>query len=74
MFTFFTKREIIGFEFTSLSCSGDKEIYKKSLMHLQSLLFCQSKPIAFFAILVDVAFVLASWSSLMQGLLTWPFR
>ena len=57
MFTFYTKREIIEV-FTSLSCSNGKEIYKK-LDTLAELLFCQSKLIAFFAVLVDVVFVVA---------------
>ena len=57
MFTFYTKREIIEV-FTSLSCSNGKEIYKK-LDTLAELLFCQSKHITFFAVLVDVAFVVA---------------
>ena len=57
MFTFYTKREIIEV-FTSLSCSDGKEIYKK-LDALAELLFSQSKLIAFFAVLVDVAFVVA---------------
>lgn len=57
MFTFFTKREIIEV-FTSLSCSDGKEIYKK-LDALAELLFCQSNLIAFCAVLVDVAFVVA---------------
>ena len=33
--------------FTLWSCSNRKEMHKKSVMHVQMLLFCQSKPIAF---------------------------
>ena len=62
----------------------------KKLDALAELLFCQSKLIAFLpfslmslspllkapynTIQRDPLGVLASWSSLMQGLLTWPFR
>ena len=54
----------------------------KSLMHLQSCYFANLILLLFLPfslmspslLLKDQLGFLASWSSLMQGLLTWPFR
>ena len=55
MFTSCTKREIRYFHFVVVCAVTVKMIKKRDAR--AELLFCQSKPSAFFAVLVDLAFI-----------------